>query len=102
MTTSEVRVVLPYHLRNLAKVSGEVRLAVSGPVTQVALLDALEAEYPVLKGTIRDYVTLKRRPLLRYFACCRDLSFDSPDSMLPPEVASGIEPFCVVGAISGG
>jgi hypothetical protein len=97
-----IRVVLPYHLRTLAQVNGEVHLAVEGPPTQRAVLDALEARYPVLRGTIRDHVTRQRRPLLRFFACAEDLSDEPPDAPLPGAVASGAEPFFVVGAIAGG
>jgi hypothetical protein len=97
-----IRVILPYHLRMLAQVGGEVSLDVPGPATQQALLDALEASYPVLRGTIRDYATGKRRPLLRFFACNEDLSNEPPDAPLPVAVASGAEPFFVVGAIAGG
>jgi hypothetical protein len=97
-----IRVELPYHLRNLARVGVEVEVDVAGPVTQRAVLDALEASYPVLRGTIRDHVTLQRRPFLRFFACEQDLSHDEPDSLLPESVARGREPFMVVGAIAGG
>ena len=97
-----IRVVLPYHLRTLARVEGEVRLQVEGEVTQRAVLDALEARYPVLRGTIRDYVTQRRRPLLRFFACKEDLSNESPDAQLPEAVATGAEPYLIVGAIAGG
>lgn len=97
-----IRVVLPFHLCNLARVHGEVQLAVEPQVTQRTLLDALEARYPALRGTIRDHVTLKRRPLVRFFACEQDLSHESPDTPLPDAVASGAEPFFVVGAIAGG
>jgi molybdopterin synthase sulfur carrier subunit len=97
-----IRVVLPAHLRNLARVSGEVQLDVAGPVTQRAILDALEAQYPTLCGTIRDHVTQQRRPFVRFFACEEDLSHDPPDALLPPAVASGAEPFLIVGAIAGG
>ncbi len=97
-----IRVELPYHLRNLAQVGTEVQLEVTGPVTQQAVLDALEAKYPMLKGTIRDYGTLRRRPFLRFFACCQDISLDAPDALLPAAVANGTEPFLVVGAIAGG
>jgi hypothetical protein len=97
-----IRVVLPYHLRTLAKVSGEVQLEVEPPVTQRSILDALEARYPVLCGTIREHVTHKRRAFVRFFACEQDLSLDSPDDPLPAAVASGTEPFYVVGAIAGG
>jgi molybdopterin synthase sulfur carrier subunit len=97
-----IRVVLPQHLRTLASVDDEVTLEVNGGVTQRAVLDALERRYPVLQGTIRDHGTLKRRPFIRYFACERDLSHDSPDAALPDQVAKGEEPFLVVGAIAGG
>ena len=97
-----IRVVLPYHLQRLAKVSSEVQLEVASPVTQRAVLDALEARYPMLRGTIRDHVTQKRRAFLRFFACSEDLSHESPDAPLPAAVASGTEPFFVVGAIAGG
>ena len=97
-----IRVVLPYHLRMLAQVGGEVELAVEGRVTQRSVLDALEARYPMLRGTIRDHVTQQRRPMLRFFACEEDLSHESPDAPLPDPVASGAEPFWVVGAIAGG
>ena len=97
-----IRVVLPYHLRVLAQTNGEVQLAVEGPVTQRSVLDALEARYPMLCGTIRDHVTQKRRPMLRFFACEEDLSHEPPDAPLPGAVASGAEPFWVVGAIAGG
>jgi len=97
-----IRVVIPYHLRVLAQVSGEVELEVPPPVTQRAILDALEARYPMLRGTIRDYGTLKRRAFLRYYACEQDLSLESPDAPLPEAVASGKEPFLVIGAIAGG
>ena len=97
-----IRVVLPYHLRTLAHVDGEVRLDVPGAITQRTVLDALEAEYPVLRGTIRDHVTRQRRPMLRFFACTEDLSFEPPDAPLPAAVASGAEPFFVVGAVAGG
>lgn len=95
-------VALPTHLRTLARVDGDVALEVEGPVTQGSVLDALEASYPVLRGTIRDQVTLKRRPFIRFFACRRDLSHEAPDAPLPEAVASGAEPFLVVGAIAGG
>ena len=97
-----IRVVLPFHLRRLAGVEGEVSVDVSGPVTQSSLLDAVEAAYPVLKGTIRDRQTRRRRPLLRFFACGEDHSDDAPDTPLPERVASGDEPFMVVGSIAGG
>jgi sulfur-carrier protein len=97
-----IRVELPHHLRTLAGVTGEVTIEVSGPVTQRSVLDALEASYPPLRGTIRDPVTKRRRPFLRFFACEEDLSHDSPDAPLPDAVARGAEPFMVVGAIAGG
>ncbi len=97
-----IRVVLPHHLRTLARVDNDVELEVPGPVTQRAVLDALEARYPVLCGTIRDHVTHKRRPFVRFFACEQDLSHEPPDALLPDAVASGAEPFWVVGAIAGG
>lgn len=97
-----IRVILPHHLRNLAGVGAEVTLEVEGPVTQRSVLDALEARYPVLRGTIRDHVTQQRRPFLRYFACKEDLSHESPDAPLPDAVAAGEEPFRVLGAIAGG
>lgn len=97
-----IRVVLPAHLRTLAKVDGEVQLEVAGQVTIASILDALEARYPVLRGTIRDHVTHRRRDFVRYFACKQDLSLDSPDIPLPDAVAQGAEPFMVVGAIAGG
>jgi hypothetical protein len=97
-----IRVVLPQHLRTLAWVDGEVQLQIDGPVTQRSVLDALEARYPVLRGTIRDHVTQQRRPFLRFFACEQDLSHQPPDSPLPDAVATGAEPFLVVGAIAGG
>ncbi|HXT39701.1 MAG TPA: MoaD/ThiS family protein [Candidatus Angelobacter sp.] len=97
-----IRVVLPFHLRNLARVDGEVQLNVAGPVTVGTILDALEARYPVLCGTIRDHGTLKRRPFIRFFACKEDLSLEPPDTRLPDEVVSGAEPFLVVGAMAGG
>lgn len=95
-------VVLPAHLRTLAQVSGDVQLEVAGPVTQRSVLDALEARYPMLCGTIRDHVTQVRRPFLRFFACEEDLSHESPDAPLPEAVASGKEPFFIIGAIAGG
>ena len=97
-----IRVALPYHLRNLAHVDSEVTLEIDGPVTQRSVLDALEARYPMLRGAIREHDTLKRRAFLRFFACEQDLSHESPDAPLPPEVASGNEPFIVIGAIAGG
>jgi sulfur-carrier protein len=97
-----IRVVLPFHLRKLAHVDGEVELDVKGPVTQRSVLDALEARYPVLRGTIRDHVTQKRRAFVRFFACEQDLSHDPPDTPLPDPVASGTESFVVLGAMAGG
>jgi molybdopterin converting factor small subunit len=97
-----IRVILPAHLRTLARVDGEVTVEVAGPVTTAAVLDALEARYPMLRGTIRDQVTLRRRPFLRFFACEEDLSHDPPDTPLPDAVAEGKEPFLVVGAMAGG
>jgi molybdopterin synthase sulfur carrier subunit len=97
-----IRVVLPAHLRTLARVNGEVTLNIEGQVTQRAVLDALEASYPMLRGTIRDHVTLKRRPFIRFFACEQDLSHESPDAALPDAIAKGEEPFLIVGAMAGG
>ena len=97
-----IRVVLPYHLRNLARVEGEVELAVSSPVTTRTVLDALEARYPVLSGTIRDHDTGKRRSFVRFFACKEDLSLEPPDTPLPEAVLNGTEPFLIVGAMAGG
>jgi hypothetical protein len=97
-----IRVVLPGHLRTLARVSGDVELEVDGPVTQRSVLDALEARYPMLSGAIRDHVTQKRRAFIRFFACEQDLSHESPDAPLPDAVINGTEPFLVVGAIAGG
>jgi sulfur-carrier protein len=97
-----IRVVLPFHLRNLARLNGEVELDLPAPVTIGAVLDTLEARYPVLQGTIRDHVTLKRRPFVRFFACKEDLSGESPETVLPEAVASGAEPFLIVGAMAGG
>ncbi|HZS51647.1 MAG TPA: MoaD/ThiS family protein [Bryobacterales bacterium] len=97
-----IRVILPPHLRTLAEVEDEVQLDVVGQVTQRAILDALEASYPMLSGTIRDHATRQRRPFLRFFACAEDLSHESPDAPLPDEVASGAEPFLIIGAIAGG
>ncbi len=97
-----IRVVIPQHLRTLAGVRGEVELTLDGSVTRDAVLDALEARYPMLRGTIRDHVTRERRPFLRFFACERDLTFQAPDALLPPEVIEGREPFLVVGSIAGG
>ena len=97
-----IRVVLPAHLRTLARVDGEVTLEVKGEVTQRSVLDALEARYPMLRGTIRDHGTLKRRPFVRFFACEQDLSHESPDAPLSDAVAMGTEPFLIVGAMAGG
>ena len=97
-----IRVVLPAHLRDLARVNGEVMLNVEGQATQRSVLDALEACYPALRGTLRDHVTQQRRPFVRFFACGQDLSHESPDAPLPEAVVSGAEPFLVVGAIAGG
>ncbi len=97
-----IRVVLPPHLRTLAKVSAEVKLELDGLATQRSVLDALEARYPMLRGTIRDHMTQQRRPFLRFFACEEDLSHEPPDTSLPDAVASGAEPFLIVGAIAGG
>jgi hypothetical protein len=99
---SMIRVELPYHLRNLAAVDREVRLEVQGPVTQRTLLDALEAKYPTLAGTVRDHVTKKRRPFIRFYACLEDLSHEPLDAPLPEAVVNGQEPFLIVGALSGG
>jgi hypothetical protein len=97
-----IRVTLPPHLRKLAQVEGEVMLNVEGPVTQRSVLDALEASYPMLRGTIRDHVTQKRRAFVRFFACSEDLSHEPPDAALPDAIAKGKEPFMIVGAIAGG
>ena len=97
-----IRVILPAHLRTLARVDSEVRLDVKGEVTQRSVLDALEARYPMLQGTIRDHGTLKRRAFVRFFACEQDISHESPDAPLPDAVATGAEPFLIVGAMAGG
>ena len=97
-----IRVVLPYHLRNLARVEGELQLEVGGPVTLCSVLDALEARHPVLRGTIRDHVTLRRRPFVRFFACKEDLSLEPPETKLPEAIVSGAEPFLIIGAMAGG
>ena len=97
-----IRVTLPPHLRKLPQVDGEVKLDLEGPVTQQSLLDALEARYPMLRGTIRDHMTQKRRAFVRFFACGEDLSHEPPDALLPDAVATGTEPFMIVGAIAGG
>ncbi len=97
-----IRVVLPQHLRTLAHVGMEVQVSIQGPVTQGSILDAIEAQYPMLEGTIRDHVTKQRRPFLRFFACGEDLSHESPDAPVPEAVVAGAEPFLVIGAIAGG
>ncbi len=97
-----IRVVLPFHLRNLARVDGEVELEVAAPVTIGKILDALEENFPVLQGTMRDHGTLKRRAFIRFFICKEDWSLESPDKLLPEEILNGIEPFLVVGAMAGG
>ena len=102
VVTSSIRVVLPYHLRNLANVGEEIRVDVEGAVTQRSVLSAVESRYPMLRGTIRDHVTQVRRPFLRFFACEEDLSHESPDAELPADVQNGREPYMVVGAIAGG
>src|SRR5216684_1522305 len=101
-TTAMIRVILPPHLRGLARVSGEVKLDIEGQATQRSVIDALEASYPMLRGTIRDHVTQQRRPFLRFFACEEDLSHEPPDAPLPDAVASGAEPLLILGAIAGG
>jgi len=97
-----IKVILPPHLRNLAGTGSEVKLDINGPVTQRTMLDALESSYPVLRGTVRDHVTQKRRPMLRFFACKRDISNEHPDTPLPDEVIAGKEPLIILGAIAGG
>ena len=97
-----IRVILPAHLRTLARINGEVMLDVEGLVTQRSVLDAIEARYPMLRGTIRDHVTQQRRPFVRFFACEQDLSHESPDAALPDAVTTGAEPFLIVGAMAGG
>jgi hypothetical protein len=97
-----IRVVLPPHLRGLARISGEIKLEINGAPTQRAVLDALEASYPMLRGTIRDHLTQKRRAFVRFFACSEDLSHEPPDAPLPDAIATGKEPFMIVGAIAGG
>lgn len=97
-----IRVVLPQHLRTLARVGSEVQVNVPGPVTLRSILDAIETEYPMLQGTIRDHTTQQRRPFLRFFACGEDLSHESPDAPVPPQVVAGAEPFLIIGAIAGG
>lgn len=102
MPTKQIQVALPAHLRNLARVTGDVTVEVAEPVTQRRVLDAVEEKYPMLAGTIRDHVTQVRRPFLRFFACNEDLSHESPDALLPEPVAEGREPYFVIGAIAGG
>ena len=102
MTTAVIRVMLPYHLQNLAHVGPEISLEVEGPITQSSVLDAIETRYPMLCGTIRDHVTKKRRPFLRYFGCEKDLSQDPPDAPLPAAILTGTEPFIIWGALAGG
>jgi molybdopterin converting factor small subunit len=97
-----IRVVLPHHLRTLARVDSEVQLELNGQITSQAIIDALEAKYPTLRGTIRDHVTQKRRPLVRFFACGEDISHEQPDTPLPEPIAKGTEPFFIMGAIAGG
>ena len=97
-----IRVVLPFHLKNLARVDGEVQLELDGPATVAAVLDAIETKHPALRGTIRDHGTLKRRPFIRYFVCKEDWSLEPVDKLLPEEIVSGKEPFLVVGAMAGG
>jgi len=97
-----IRVVLPYHLRTLARVDGEVELEVAGPLTVRSVLDALETRFPALRGTIRDHDTLRRRPFVRFFACKEDLSHEPPDALLPEAIAIGAEPFLIIGAMAGG
>jgi sulfur-carrier protein len=97
-----IRVVLPHHLRTLARVGDEVQLELEGAITQRAILDKLETNYPMLRGTIREHVTLKRRPMVRFFACEEDVSHESADAVLPDPVAEGVEPFFILGAIAGG
>ena len=102
MTAATIRVVLPPHLRALAHVGSEIQLAITGPVTIRSVVDAVEASYPMLRGTIRDHATLQRRPFLRFFACQEDLSLEPPDAPLPEAVGSGTEPFVILGAMAGG
>lgn len=97
-----IRVILPAHLRTLARIDDELKIDVNAPVTQRSILDAIEERYPMLRGTIRDHVTKQRRPFLRFFACEEDLSHESPDAPLPDAIASGTEPFFIIGAIAGG
>jgi molybdopterin synthase sulfur carrier subunit len=102
MTRAMIRVAMPAHLRTLAGVSGDVTLEIDGEVTRRSILDALETEYPMLRGTIREHVSRERRPFLRFFACGEDVTHNSPDAPLPQEIASGAEPFYIIGAIAGG
>lgn len=102
MTNTAIRVVMPLHLQNLAQIGPEIVLDIEAPVTQNSILDAIEVRYPMLCGTIRDHVTKKRRPLLRYFACEKDLSHESPESPLPEAILTGAEPFIIWGAVAGG
>ncbi|GAC1626440.1 MAG: MoaD/ThiS family protein [Candidatus Acidiferrum sp.] len=97
-----IRVVLPAHLKSLARVTGEVQLAVEGPATLLSVLNALETQYPMLRGTIRDQITYERRPFVRFFACEEDYSFEAPENPLPAPIAAGTEPFLIVGAMAGG
>ncbi|MBK6432044.1 MAG: MoaD/ThiS family protein [Anaerolineae bacterium] len=97
-----IRIVLPFHLRRLANINKEVELQVAGPVTQRSVLDALEAQYPMLRGTLRDHVSQRRRALVRFFACGQDVSHEAPDAPLPAAIATGAEPFLIIGAIAGG
>jgi molybdopterin synthase sulfur carrier subunit len=97
-----IRVILPAHLRTLARIDDELKIDINAPVTQRSILDAIEEQYPMLRGTIRDHVTKQRRPFLRFFACAEDLSHESPDAPLPDAIASGAEPFFIIGAIAGG
>lgn len=97
-----IRVTLPSHLRTLARIEGEVTLEIAGPVTQRSIIDAIEARYPMLRGTLRDQTTLRRRPFVRFFACTQDFSNEAPDTPLPAAVANGTEPFLIIGAIAGG
>lgn len=102
MTKHTIRVVMPYHLQTLAKIGSEVSLEIAAPVTYESVIDAVEAAYPMLRGTIRDHVTKQRRPLLRYFVCSKDASHESPDTLVPEAILSGAEPFIIWGAIAGG
>lgn len=102
MTTYAIRVVVPFHLQSLAKIESEIGLDVTAPVTHDSVVEALEAAYPVLRGTIRDHLTKRRRPLLRYFVCARDVSHEPPDTLVPDAVLSGAEPFIIWGAVAGG